>query len=289
MRSITTIAPSGYNYSESTGTPMQVSGLSNIVAIALGYEHGMALDQYGFVWTWGWDAGGQLGTGDSYVNDTNGWGPMQVPGLTNVVSIAAGDYHSVAITASGQVYTWGTNVDFNSWTQQSVKGQLGTGTTSNYVSTPQLVSGLSTVRSVSAGDAHTLALGTYFNVYLVWVWGDNTSFQLGTITNAYVTTPVLVQLPFQTDDDGLLDWQNYELGVNPTNSYQNGDGLLNGINVAIGFNAANTDLNSSGYSNAFDIISGDNPFDPSSFPDQSPTNTFPVITLIEPAGAVLVN
>ena len=276
-----------FDTSESTGMPMQVNGLSNIVAIAVGYQHGMALDQNGLVWTWGWDSQGQLGTGDTYTNNTHGWPPMQVPGLNNVISIAAGDYHSVAVTASGQVYTWGANTDTN-LTQQIVQGQLGTGTSSNYVSTPQLVSGLSRIQSASAADAHTLALGTYDGVYLVWGWGDNTRLQLGGVTNAYVMTPVLVPLPFDTDGDGIPDWEKYELGINPLNPYGNADGLLNGVNFAIGFNPLNVDLNSDSYSNAYNIVSGINPFDPSSYPDQRAINTFPVITLIEPAGAVKI-
>jgi alpha-tubulin suppressor-like RCC1 family protein len=274
-----------FDTSGSTGTPMQVSGLSNIVAIALGYQHAIALDQNGFVWTWGWDSQGQLGTGDAYVNSTNGYAPIQVPGLTNVISIAAGDYHSVAVTASGQVYTWGANTDTNLM-QQTVYGQLGTGSTSNYVSTPQLVSGLSAIQSASAGDAHTLALGTYEGVYLVWGWGDNTRLQLGGVTNAYVMTPVLVQFPIDTDGDGIPDWQKYLLGLNPLNPYINGDGLLNGINLEIGFNPLNMDLNSDGYSNAFNIMSGVDPFDPASFPEQGLGGI--TITLIEPAGAVLL-
>jgi alpha-tubulin suppressor-like RCC1 family protein len=274
--------------SESTGTPMQVTGLSNIVAIALGYQHGMALDQNGFVWTWGWDSQGQLGTGDSYVNNSHGWAPMQIPGLTNVISIAAGDYHSVAVTSSGQVYTWGVNTNFN-LTRQSLTGQLGTGTASNHVSTPQLVSGLSSIQSVSAGDAHTLALGTYRGVYLVWGWGDNTSLQLGSGTLGSQPTPVLVQLPIDTDNDGIPDWKKYQLGVDPLNPYQNGDGLLNGVNLAIGFSPVSSDVDASGNSNAFDLTAGYNPFDPSSFPTGDSTNIFPVITLVEPVGAVLIH
>src|SRR5208283_109751 len=94
-----------------TGTPIQVIGLSNIVAIAVGSQHAVALNQDGTVWTWGWDSQGQLGTGDPYVNNSHGYAPAQVPGLSNIVSIAAGDSHSVAVTASGQVYTWGANAE----------------------------------------------------------------------------------------------------------------------------------------------------------------------------------
>jgi alpha-tubulin suppressor-like RCC1 family protein len=276
--------------SEWTNTPVQVSGLTNIVAIALGADHGLALDANGFVWSWGWDSYGQLGTGDSYTNNINGRPPTQVPGLANVIGITAGDNHSVALTASGQVYTWGINIDNdNGYEYFPPVGILGTGNTvSNYVSTPQLVPGLPPIQSVGAGGDHTLAVGTYQGVYLVWGWGDNDSMQLGDGTTNSRALPVLVHLPFDTDGDGLPDWQKYELGVSETNSYANNDQLLNSINQVIGFNPANVYLNSDSYSNAFNIVVGVNPFDPSMYPDENPTNTFPVITLTEPAGAVLL-
>jgi alpha-tubulin suppressor-like RCC1 family protein len=208
-----------------TGTPIQVIGLSNIVAIAVGSQHAVALNQDGTVWTWGWDSQGQLGTGDPFVNNSHGYAPAQVPGLSNVVSIAAGDSHSVAVTASGQVYTWGANAEYDPATDSyDIYVILGTGSTSNYVSTPQLVSGLGTVQSVNASGNQTLAVGNYRGVYVVWAWGDNTYSQLGNGTTSNAATPILVALPIDTDGDGMFDWQKYQLGVNPLNLYQNGDG-----------------------------------------------------------------
>ena len=45
--------------------------------------------------------------------------PVQVPGLTGVVAVAAGYYHSLAVKTDGTVWAWGDN-DY---------GQLGDGTT----------------------------------------------------------------------------------------------------------------------------------------------------------------
>ena len=45
--------------------------------------------------------------------------PVQVPGLTGVVAVAAGYYHSLALKGDGTVWAWGYNYD----------GQLGDGTT----------------------------------------------------------------------------------------------------------------------------------------------------------------
>jgi hypothetical protein len=68
----------------------------------------------GTVWAWGGNSSGQLGDG-TFTDRVN---PVQVSGLSGVVSIAAGEEHSVALKSNGVVMTWGFNGS----------GQLGDGT-----------------------------------------------------------------------------------------------------------------------------------------------------------------
>ena len=135
----------------------------------------MALKNDGTVWTWGYNAQGQLGDGtNSYKNI-----PTQVNGLNDVVSIAAGDSHSLALKSDGTVWAWGYNY----------YGQLGDGTTVNSVKAIQ-VTELSDVIAISAGAYYSLALksdGT------VWAWGNNNYGQLGDGTTTNKTTPVQVK------------------------------------------------------------------------------------------------
>lgn len=63
---------------------------------------------------WGRNNMGQLGDGTI----VDALSPVQVSGLTNIIVIAAGGEHSVALTSDGVIWTWGDNVD----------GQLGDGT-----------------------------------------------------------------------------------------------------------------------------------------------------------------
>ncbi len=84
-------------------------------------DHAIAINIYGEVWTWGRNDKG-LGDGTtvdrSYpvqVMITNDDGQL-VP-LKNVMIVAAGEKHSVALTRDGILYTWGDNS----------KGQLGSG------------------------------------------------------------------------------------------------------------------------------------------------------------------
>ncbi len=71
-------------------TPVQVSqttGLTNVKAIATGWDHMVALAADGAVWTWGLNHYGQLGNGTT----TNSSLPVKVAGLSNVVGVSAGD------------------------------------------------------------------------------------------------------------------------------------------------------------------------------------------------------
>jgi len=67
-------------------------GLTNVVAVASGDYHNLALQRDGSVVAWGYNIVGQTNV------------PAE---LSNVVAIAAGTYHSVALKQDGTVATWG--------------------------------------------------------------------------------------------------------------------------------------------------------------------------------------
>ncbi|HEX9624254.1 MAG TPA: hypothetical protein VF979_07750 [Streptosporangiaceae bacterium] len=79
-----------------------------VAQISAGYEHGLAVKSDGTVWAWGNNAFGQLGVGTT----TNHAAPVQVPGLTGVTQVAAGQTHSLAIAGpSGSVWAWGDDTN----------------------------------------------------------------------------------------------------------------------------------------------------------------------------------
>lgn len=162
---------------------------TGVVAIAAGTSHSMALRTDGTVWTWGTDyfGFGRLGNGTT---GTVAAAPVRVevtPGvaLANVLSIAAGYDHSLAITSDGTAYAWGFNTN----------GTLGDGTTTSR-SRPAVVKDL-------AGNALTaivaVAAGNRFSMYLksdgtVWASGINNVGQLGdNTTAAFQINPTLVK------------------------------------------------------------------------------------------------
>jgi alpha-tubulin suppressor-like RCC1 family protein len=80
-----------------------------IVMVAAGDHHTVALSEAGHVFTWGNGEDGRLGHGD----EESQRAPRQVQagrfGGEKVVFVAAGRCHTVAVTAGGRLYTWGSN------------------------------------------------------------------------------------------------------------------------------------------------------------------------------------
>src|SRR5450756_2183290 len=123
----------GFNYSGQLGngttsttgcfcisTPVAVSLPSGttVTAIAGGGSHSLALTSNGQVLAWGYNNYGELGNGTSF-NSFSTPVAVSLPSGTSVTAIAGGNYHSLALTSTGQVLAWGRNLE----------GELGNGTT----------------------------------------------------------------------------------------------------------------------------------------------------------------
>ncbi len=156
--------------------PVQVEGLSGVVAVAAGRSHSLALTKDGRVWAWGDNAAGELGDGTTVARLL----PVRVNDLSNVTAIAAGGrLFCVALRNDGTVATWGDNN----------LGQLGDGTNTPRLR-PVTVPGLDQVTAISAGHAHVLALT---RDRIVFAWGWNGLGQLGDGTQLDRTRPVQVR------------------------------------------------------------------------------------------------
>jgi alpha-tubulin suppressor-like RCC1 family protein/DNA-binding beta-propeller fold protein YncE len=162
----------------SSSTPVQVIGLSNVVAVASEESavFSLALDSSGIVWGWGYGGDGELGQSNGLYESQN----IAVPvlGLSNIVSIAAEQGGGVALKSDGTIWAWGYNGD----------GELGDGTTTtrDYA---MPVMGLTNAIAIAAGDYHALALCADGSV---WGWGLNSSGQLGISNTVNQSVPVQV-------------------------------------------------------------------------------------------------
>lgn len=179
-----------------SSTPVQVVGtggsgfLSGVVDIAAGGNAAGALRSDGTVWTWGWNAYGQLGDGTMNNSST----PVQVLDaggsnfLSGVGSISAGGTAFLVVKpADGSVWGWG----------QDINGQLGDGQTTTAQTSPVQTIGvggtghLTGIVSVAAGP-HSLALTSSGTMY---AWGYNRDGQLGNgTTSGYDANPIPTQV-----------------------------------------------------------------------------------------------
>ncbi|MCA0430781.1 MAG: T9SS type A sorting domain-containing protein [Bacteroidetes bacterium] len=144
-------------------TPVQVSGLTNVVAVAAGRFFSLAVKNDGTVWAWGQNLYGQLGNG----NNTDSNVPVQVSGLSGISSavVATGAFHCHALKSDGTVWSWGRNT----------YGNLGDNTLNNS-NVP--------VQMLSFNSPIGIAAGTNFSLFYkadgsLWGTGRNASGQLG--------------------------------------------------------------------------------------------------------------
>ena len=150
-----------------TPRPMAIGGSIIAVSACPAGWHSLLLRADGTVWACGYNAFGQLGNGTT----TNSNVPVQVLGpggvgyLQNIIAIAAGEWHSMALAADGTVYTWGDNA----------YGELGLGDNTGRLY-PVQAPGQGGVTAIACGGLHSLLLDGYS--YL-WDCGDNEFAQLG--------------------------------------------------------------------------------------------------------------
>lgn len=164
------------------------AGLSNVIALAAGDSHSLALESDGTVKAWGgsdrktnvpanltnavaisagyWGSLALRSDGQITAWGENDQGQTNIPPeLTSVLAVAAGGYHNLALKSDGTVVAWGQN-DF---------GQTN------------VPAGLDHIISIAAGAYHSLALrddGT------VIAWGKNSNGE----TNVPVDLGNIVQI-----------------------------------------------------------------------------------------------
>jgi alpha-tubulin suppressor-like RCC1 family protein len=125
-----------------SSVPLQVHGLPDVIEVAAGTFHSVALRADGTVWTWGYNGYGSLGVGQGITESPT---PIQVPNLSEVVSVEAEGTCSYAVKSDGTLWAWG-----RPWCQ------IVNYTSGGY--TPAQVGDLTNVVAVACGQDHTLVL-----------------------------------------------------------------------------------------------------------------------------------
>jgi alpha-tubulin suppressor-like RCC1 family protein len=135
-----------------SSVPVKVTGLdAAATSVATGRWHTCAITDQGAVWCWGRNDYTQLGR----IGDENLGQSLPVPVVQlseGVVALAVGGLHTCALTSTGGVYCWGSNM-------ASQLGMDDHGVLFANTPDPTVVKGLgSGVAAIAAGFLHTCAL-----------------------------------------------------------------------------------------------------------------------------------
>lgn len=159
--------------SDATG-PDQTAN-SNIVALAVGDDHGCLLTISGDAWCWGSGRFGQLGSGDTADHTT----PQKVVGGLAFTQLAGGSSHTCGLAGSGAAYCWGANAT----------GALGDGGVVFRSVVPVAVTGGLHFTRLSAGTGFTCGLDPQGHA---WCWGSGLQGELGDGSSTDQPAPVAV-------------------------------------------------------------------------------------------------
>jgi alpha-tubulin suppressor-like RCC1 family protein len=168
-------------------SPTQVGALTNWSSLsANGYFASFAIKTDGTLWSWGYNAQGQLGLGNTTYSFSS---PQQVGSLTNWRYVNSGVFNVFSIKTDGTLWTWGAS--------QGDFGQAGTGTGAFSASSPVQVGALTDWLLVSSAQYMTASIKTNGTL---WTWGRNNFGQLGLGNTTNYSSPKQV--------GALTNWLN---------------------------------------------------------------------------------
>ena len=159
----------GNNATNGGTTPVTTfAGGANWKQVSCGTDHTAAVKIDGTLWTWGSNQFGHLGINSGNTSST----PVTTfAGGTDWKQVSCGHYHTAAIKTDGTLWTWGRNDN----------GQMGINIVVTAFESPRCTpittfAGGTNWKQVSCGGLHTAAIKTDGTL---WVWGGNSSGQLG--------------------------------------------------------------------------------------------------------------
>jgi alpha-tubulin suppressor-like RCC1 family protein len=153
-----------------------VGGITNWRRISTSELHRLGVTTTGTLYSWGYNAFGQLGDGTNVGKSS----PVTVVGgITTWSQVSAGRLHSIGLTSTGVLYGWGSGSG----------GGLGDNTTSNRSSPVTVVGGITTWSKIAATDGRSLGITT---AGILYSWGNNGVGGLGDNTIISRLSPVTV-------------------------------------------------------------------------------------------------
>jgi hypothetical protein len=231
------------------------------LSFATGSNFTLAVGRDGLAYGWGANEGA-LGEGTTSTRLS----PYAAIGISDVVQVSAGDTHSVAITANGDVYTWGRGND----------GRLGQGSTAQLLQPTRVMVSGSPFRVVE-----NAFLASDLDADGLTAWGE------------YRWDTDLFRL--DSNGNGISDGDEVAQGSEPSAWDPDGDGVSNADEIVNGTDPLLFDTDGDGVGDGADLF----PLDPtrSQLPPPNPCTgnppppncdgTPPTVTITSPANAVI--
>jgi len=167
----------GLSDTTNRSSPVQITYATGIQTAAMDNNNVWLIDGSNNLW------GGGTGNNNYYnttlTPTTNYSSPTQVGSLNIWKTIGAGNNHTVIITTTGALYSWGNNS----------YGQLGLNSVGAFSNSPLQIGSSNNWTNISSGLNYTLALQTNGTL---WAWGRNNLGQLGTSNTVNYSSPVQV-------------------------------------------------------------------------------------------------
>lgn len=151
-------------------TPILINKIKNVISIACGANHVVAIDKDYKVWTWGSGETGSLGRrfsprgeGNLRPNPVAFFHPANKRANPRVRKVACGEHHSLALADDGHVWGWGANHFFQAGNHKSA-GE-------DSVHAAQIIKGFGglEVKDLAAGAYHSIAI---LKSGKVLIWGS---------------------------------------------------------------------------------------------------------------------
>ncbi|CAG9335929.1 unnamed protein product [Blepharisma stoltei] len=161
-------------------SPIKIVEISNVVEIALGVSHSLALTSNGDVYTCGSTDHGQLGMGANYEVYSALFKIPLFGYMIKAAKIKCGDGYSAILDSQKHLYTFG----------KGTYGRLGLGHDMD-VLTPELVSKTLQFIDISCGGRHMMGIDINGETY---AWGYGFYFQLGTMSQEDSMVPICINL-----------------------------------------------------------------------------------------------
>lgn len=180
LKSMVQMRSTAFGFGEESLKPQLVLEGAPIRLMAFGIKHGAIVDGNGDLYTYGENKYHQLGMPGIESVDV----PVKVAGIRNVVQVKVGAQHTIALTAKGEVFTWGHG---GTYMNPGALGHAG----KEDCKVPTFLAGL-------PDDIVSVAAGAWFNLALtesgeVWAWGRGESGVLGRGSSSDSHVPIRVE------------------------------------------------------------------------------------------------